>query len=137
MARNRPETEIEAFLAGFSPEIHELANLARQVVRQAVPDAVEKLYPGWRLVGYRVPVARGTRYFAFVLPKDGEVQVGFELGVFLTRHPDLLLGSGTQVRYVALRPGERFPSAELSEIVREAAHLAQAPRGARLGKLIE
>lgn len=124
--------DVESFLRHFSPEVRELANRARELVRAAVPQALERLYPGWQLVGYRVPVPRGTRYFAFVQPRSDEVLVGFELGVLLTRHRDLLQGSGTQVRYVALRPGRRVPAAKLTVLIREAAELAQTLRRGRL-----
>ena len=44
----------EQFLADYPPEIQEMADGLRAMVKQAVPDIEEKVYRGWRLIGYRV-----------------------------------------------------------------------------------
>src|SRR5512144_1958868 len=51
----------EAFLAGYPDAIREGAEVLRRVVRRAVPDAVERVRPGWRLIGYDLPVGGRLR----------------------------------------------------------------------------
>ena len=58
----------DLFLSGYSPEIRDLADRLRSVVHEAVPEAIERVRTGWRLIGYDVPAGRRTRYFAFVAP---------------------------------------------------------------------
>ena len=59
----------EIFLEGYPPGIRSAAERLCAVVREAVPDAIERVRPGWRLIGYDVPVGKRTRYFAFVAPE--------------------------------------------------------------------
>ena len=74
----------DLFLSGYSPEIRDLAERLRGVVHEAVPEAIERVRTGWRLIGYDVPAGRRTRYFAFVAPEPKHVHLGFEYGVWMT-----------------------------------------------------
>jgi hypothetical protein len=74
---------VEAFLAGYPDGIQDAANTLRSIVRRAVPDAIERVRPGWRLVGYDIPVGKRTTYFAFVIPESVHVHLGFEHGIFM------------------------------------------------------
>ena len=58
----------EILLDDYPPDIQAVANALRAVVMTAVPDAIERVRIGWRLIGYDVPAGRRTRYFAFVVP---------------------------------------------------------------------
>ena len=97
------------------------------MVREAVPDAIERVRFGWRLIGYDVPVGRRTRYFAFVAPEPEHVHLGFEYGAWMTDPDGLLLGAHLdlkKVRFVTLRPGEPIPTGDLVALTLEAAALA-------------
>jgi hypothetical protein len=59
----------EALLAPYPPGHKDVANALRRLVKRAVPDAIERVRPGWGLIGYDVPVGRRTRYFAFIWPE--------------------------------------------------------------------
>ena len=68
-ARGLPEPiPPDLFLSGYAPDIRDLAEELRSVVHEAVPEAIERVRTGWRLIGYDVPAGRRTRYFAFVAP---------------------------------------------------------------------
>ena len=117
----------EFFLAGYPPEIRDMAERLRVVVVEAVPDAIERVRIGWRLIGYDVPVGRRTRYFAFVAPEPEHVHLGFEYGVWMSDPEGLLLGAHLalrKVRFVTYEPGDSIPSHVLVRYVREAAALA-------------
>ncbi|MFL5717418.1 MAG: hypothetical protein ACJ77V_07550, partial [Chloroflexota bacterium] len=73
----------EVLLEGYDERIRALAETLRSVVRRAVPDAVERVRPGWRLIGYDLPVGRRSVYFAFVAPEPVHVHLGFEHGIFM------------------------------------------------------
>ena len=73
----------EAFLAGFPDGIRSAAETLRAIVRRAVPDSIESVRGGWRLIGYEVPVGRRTRYFAYVAPEPIHVHLGFEYGAWM------------------------------------------------------
>ena len=117
----------ELFLSGYPAEIGEVAERLRSVVRQAVPEAIERVRTGWRLIGYDVPVGRRTRYFAFVAPEPGHVHLGFEYGAWMTDPDDLLLGAHLdlkKVRFVTYEPDDPIPTDALVRYTREAAALA-------------
>ena len=117
----------ELFLDGYPPGIREAADRLRAVVRDAVPDAIERVRTGWRLIGYDVPSGKRSRYFAFVAPELEHVHFGFEYGVWMTDPDRLLRGAHLnlrKVRYVTYEPGESIPGSTLVEYTREAAGLA-------------
>ena len=117
----------ELFLDGYSSEIRAIAERLRDLVHEAVPEAIERVRTGWRLIGYDVPVGRRTRYFAFVAPEPEHVHLGFEYGVWMADPKRMLLGAHLdlrKVRYVTIRPGDAIPAGALVDFTREAAALA-------------
>ena len=127
----------DLFLDGYPPGIRSAADRLRAVVRTAVPDAVERVRIGWRLIGYDVPVGKRTRYFAFVAPELEHVHLGFEYGVWMADPERLLRGAHLnlrKVRYVTYEPGDPIPKRTLVEYTREAASLAVLSRAERLAR---
>jgi hypothetical protein len=118
----------DLFLSAYPDEIRDVAELLRSVVREAVPEAIERVRTGWRLIGYDVPVsARRTRYFAFVAPEPIHVHLGFEYGAWMADADDLLRGAHLhlkKVRFVTYMPGDAIPTEALAALCREAAALA-------------
>lgn len=117
----------ELLLAGYSDEIRDIAERLRSVVHDAVPEAIERVRSGWRLIGYDVPIGRGTRYFAYVAPEPEHVHLGFEYGVWMSDAERLLQGAHLdlrKVRYVTYEPGDPIPADALIRYTREAAELA-------------
>lgn len=119
----------EALLADHSPERRALANALRDIVRRAVPDAIERVRPGWGLIGYDVPVGRRTRYFAWIWPEPEHVHLGFEHGVLMDDPHRLLKGRGVtkQVRWLTFQHIDEIPS-EAPDLVREAVRVATMSR---------
>lgn len=119
----------EALLADHSPEHRALANALRDIVRRAVPDAIERVRPGWGLIGYDVPVGRRTRYFAWIWPEPEHVHLGFEHGVLMDDPQRLLKGRGVtkKVRWLTFQHLDEIPS-EAPDLVREAVRVATMSR---------
>lgn len=130
----------ELFLAGFPAGIQAVAERLCAVVKQAVPDAIERVRPGWRLIGYEVPAGRRMRYFAFVAPEVEHVHLGFEYGVWMADPDNLLRGAHLnlrKVRFVTYEPGGSIPEPALIEYTRDAAQLAVMARGERLSRELD
>jgi hypothetical protein len=130
----------DAFLAGYPDEIREMADVLRSVVRRAVPDAVERVRPGWRLIGYDLPTRRRGVYFAYVAPEPIHVHLGFEHGVFMADPERMLEGAHLRlrkVRFTTFRPGDTIPEPALVELTREAARVAAMSREARLSLVLD
>ena len=43
---------VDTFLKGYSPQVREIAVKAREVILSVMPDATEKVYPGWKVIQY-------------------------------------------------------------------------------------
>ncbi len=112
---------IEHFLSFYPVPVAQTALQLMALVRATVPGVHEALYPGWKLIGYRAPVGKKSRYFCYVAPLAGEVRLGFERGVDLSDPEGLLLGNGTQVRYLAATPDQPWDPARFAALIAQAA----------------
>jgi DNA transformation protein and related proteins len=120
-AKARKTVSPDEILAPYPPAIRRVAGRLRQLVRRVAPEASELGYPGWKLIGYRSP-----HYFCFVAPQSDEVRLGFEQGTKLRDPERLLSGTGSQVRFVRVRPGGKLKEAALAGLVEQA--LALRPK---------
>jgi len=130
----------ELFLEGYSDEVRATANRLRAVVNAAVPDAIERVRPGWALIGYDLPIHRHGVYFAWVWPEREHVHLGFQHGIFMDDPDRMLQGAHLKlkkVRYVTVDPGEDFPEAAFVELTRHAADIAALPPAARTALLLD
>ena len=130
----------DLFLESYSPGIRRAINRLRGVVRLAVPDAIERVRPGWRLIGYDIPVGKKTRYFAFVWPEPEHAHMGWEHGIWMDDPAGILRGAHInlrKVRYVTYKPGDPIPEATLVEYTKHAAQLAAMSRDERLARELD
>ena len=130
----------EAFLADYPEDIRHAATTLRGVVRRAVPDAIERVRPGWRLIGYEVPGPRRPRYFAYVAPEPIHVHLGFEYGAWMMDPEERLEGAHLglrQVRYTTFLPGQDIPEGVLETLTREAARVALLSAQQRLAETLD
>jgi hypothetical protein len=130
----------EAFLAGYDEPIRALAATLRSVVRRAAPTAVERVRPGWRLIGYDLPVGRRSVYFAFVAPEPIHVHLGFEHGIFMADPDRRLEGAHLRlkkVRFATFEPADAIPEQAMVDLTREAARIAALSREERFALLMD
>ena len=130
----------DLFLEAYSGPIRATANRLRAVVKAAVPEAIERVRPGWALIGYDLPIRRHGVYFAWVWPEREHVHLGFQHGIFMDDPDRILRGAHLKlkkVRYVTVDPGEDFPEARFVELTRHAADIAALPPAARTALLLD
>jgi len=123
----------EALLEDFPAPMQAIAQRLRDVVTQAIPEALERVRPGWRLIGYDLPIGKRLVYFAFVLPEDVHVHLGFEHGWAMRDPHRILRGAGItkRVRWLTFVAGDEIDAERCVELVREAARVAAMTRGER------
>ena len=116
----------EAFLAGYPEPIIELAEGLRALVRAVLPEAIEGVRPGWRIIGYDLPVGRRTAFFAWIMPQAVHIHLGFPQGVLLDDPAALLDGAGETklARWLTLDPGNEIPVGPCAAYLRDAARIA-------------
>jgi hypothetical protein len=129
-----------ALLAQYPDDIRDAAEILRAVVRRAVPDAIERVREGWRLIGYEVPAGRRARYFAYVAPEPIHVHLGFEYGAWMADPDRLLEGAHLKlrkVRFLTFRPGQPIPEAACVGLLHEAVRVARMSRDERLALALD
>src|SRR5215213_8404107 len=94
--RARPIDTIppEALLADYPPGHGLVANRLRQIVLDAVPEAIERVRPGWRLIGYDLPATRHGSMFAWIWPEPEHVHLGFPRGIDMDDPESVMNGAG-------------------------------------------
>ncbi len=126
---------IEAFLEAFPPHIRESAQRLRAIVRDAVPDAMEQVRPGWGIIGYNVPVGRRSPYLGGVFPQVEHCHLLFEVGALMDDPRGELEGAGVtiKVRWLTFDRPEDVTrrEADLAAFVHEAVRVASMSRGER------
>lgn len=127
----------EQFLASYLEPLQKLAHTLRQVVKIALPEVQEAVYPGWKLIGYRVPNGKKTAYAGFVAPQDGRVVLGFEYGHLMADPDGLLVSGGQQVRVVPFLPGDDVRPQPLIPLIQEAARIACLSREQKQALFLE
>jgi hypothetical protein len=130
----------EALLADFPDGIRAAAETLRAVVRRAVPSSIERVRGGWRLIGYEVPVGRGSRYFAYIAPEPIHVHLGFEYGAWMADMDGLLEGAHLglkKVRFTTFTAGQPIPTKALEALTREAARVSVLMRGELMARAFD
>jgi hypothetical protein len=125
----------EALLEGLPEPMPDLAQALRTLVKRAEPEAIEAVRPGWRLIGYDMPIGgRRRAYFAWVMAEREHVHLGFPHGVLLRDPEGLLQGAGVtkQARWLTVRSAGDIDAERFEALVREAAVTAGIPRTLRL-----
>jgi hypothetical protein len=124
----------EALLDDFPPPMQAIAHRLRQVVKTAIPDAMERVRPGWGLIGYDLPIRKNGVYFAYVAPENHHVHLGFEHGWAMADPHGLLQGEGItrQVRWLTFVDPDEIDVERCVELIHEAAAVAAMTRGERM-----
>ena len=123
----------EALLEDVAPHLQAVALLLRRIVRQAAPDALERVRPRWRLIGYDLPIGKRTTYFAWVWPEQEHVHLGFPQGWAMRDPRGSLEGKGVtkRVRWLTYTSVDQVDAAACTELLEEALRVATMSRGER------
>ena len=76
------DVPIEVFLDRYPPAIRDTGLRLRELIRLAVPNAVEGVRSGWSWIGYGLPDRRAKRTFAWIGPERKHIHLGLP-----ERHP--------------------------------------------------
>lgn len=131
MSRNLDAVPPEVLLEDLPAEMAALAQELRAIVAAAVPDALERVRTGWRVIGYDAPLsARRGAFFAWIMPQHEHVHLGFPNGAALLDPAGVLGGEGVtkRARWFTLATAEDLASPRLAEYTQAAAQLARLGR---------
>jgi len=85
------DAQLDRLLSGEPPAVAQLVRRLRAVVRDAHPDLRERVNTGWHGLAFHHP---RDGYVVALFPRDGGVNVGFELGADLPDPHGRLSGRG-------------------------------------------
>jgi hypothetical protein len=128
----------DALLVDLPAPMPALAHALRALVLRAEPEAIEAVRPGWRVIGYDLPLGRRRAYFAWIMVQREHVHLGFPRGVLLRDPSRLLQGDGVTklARWATVRTADEIDVEGFEALVREAAAIAIVPRSAQLTGVI-
>jgi hypothetical protein len=128
----RETIPVEALLADFSPAHAVVAERLRRVVLDAVPEAIERVRPGWWLIGYDLPVKRHGAFFAWIWPELEHIHLGFPRGILMDDPDGVMRGNGITkaARWLTYAVGGDVDEELATALVLEAARVAVIPRDA-------
>jgi Domain of unknown function (DU1801) len=111
--RGLDEAAIYEFLSSYSGKVQDLTLRVRDVVLEALPEAIERIYPTLHIIGYgrlRPDGNWGGEPPIYIAPFKEWVNLGFSWGVNLPNPDHLLIGRGLRVRHVKVaRVGDVDP----------------------------
>ena len=110
---------VDTFLKGYPPPVREIAVKAREVILSVMPNATEKVYPGWKVIQYGT-AADMKSVFAAISPQRERVNLGLAKGVDLPDPDGLLEGDGKAIRHVKLTSPEAAGAPAVRELIRGA-----------------
>ena len=129
----------EALLADFPPGHVAIVERLRTLVTDVVPDAIERVRPRWRLIGYDLNRRRGATFFAWIWPQPEHVHLGFPLGVVMTDPDGVMEGAGItkQARWLTYDSPEDIDEAVARRLIEEAARVAGMSHEERHAVLVD
>jgi hypothetical protein len=143
---NADTKDLLKFLEPFDPPIVELAMWLRQFIWDLYPECNELIYDNYNAVavGWSPTLTLGDTFCSIAVYNNKNVHLGFFLGSRLTDPERLLLGKGTQYRYIRLERAEDLPIDYIEGLLAEAhinslagaKNLESAPKGSTVVKSI-
>lgn len=119
---------VAQFLRQYPGDVREIASDLRALIRNTLPDVREAVYPGWKLIGYRVVENKRDAYFCYIAPAEDRVFLGFEYGALMSDPDRLLMGDTKQVRHVVFVQRNDILPEKLSRLITEGAMTALSVR---------
>src|SRR6266550_1450933 len=115
-----PSTQIESFLAKYTPEMVTAAKASRAKMRKRVPGGVEFIYDNYNALvfGYG-PTERQSEAVLSLAIMPQWVTVCFLKGAKLTDPKKLLRGSGNIVRNIRLIPPIHFEDPDVQAFIQQ------------------
>ena len=110
------EADFETLLASQAPEVVTTARALRAAIRAAMPETVEQVDFGNRLLAFGKSMAMRDLTFA-IIPHTAHVNLQLADGVDLPDPGGLIEGTGKRIRHVKVRSVEAAGSPTLRTII--------------------
>jgi len=121
-------TQLAGFLAKFDPQVARLARGCRAALRKRLPAAHELVYDNYQFlaIGYSASERASDCLVSLAVSSKG-VALSFYYGASLPDPDRILLGSGTQNRFVRLESAATLSAPAVEALLRAAIAQADTP----------
>ena len=133
-----PARQLAGFISKFDPRIATQIRAARQVMKRRYPTANELVYDNYNffVIGYTTTEKPSDCMFSIAANSKG-IGLSFYYGATLPDPHKILLGSGSQNRFVRLETAATLSKPEIMEVMKAAVEQADPPLPSRgRGRLI-
>jgi hypothetical protein len=122
------QDQLRAFIAKFSPADQRLIRAVRSAVRKRLPTANELVWDNYNffVIGYS-PSERPTDSIVSIAARANGVGLCFIHGASLPDPKGLLLGSGSQTRFIRLESASRLSHPDVEALIQTAIARAKKP----------
>ena len=117
MPADATEREVTAYLSEEHPQLVALSLSTRAAVLAADPDLTERVYRGWRGIGFRHPDAG---FVCAIYPRTDCVVLLFEHGASLPDPDGVLAGERRQTRFMRIERGDATTAERVTTYVQQA-----------------
>ncbi|MEZ4592153.1 MAG: DUF1801 domain-containing protein [Chloroflexota bacterium] len=107
----------EEMLATTSPEVANLAQRAKALIQDVMPNVVEVVWPTQRMAGYGVGPKKMSEQFCYIGPFKKHINLGFYYGADLPDPQNLLEGTGQNLRHIKIRQPEQLENPAVRDLV--------------------
>ncbi|WP_437996378.1 DUF1801 domain-containing protein [Sorangium sp. So ce185] len=113
---------VTALLSEYPPAAQQLTLRVRKLLLRIIPDVHEHVYPGWRIISFRMGDAHNHQ-ICWLAPQRFGVNLGFEHGAELPDPGGLLTGDAKRARNVHIRSAKDVDVAKIAALVTAAVEL--------------
>jgi len=126
--RSNAEAELAGCIDKFAPEMAKAIRAVRAALRKRVPAANELVYDNYNffVIGYS-PTLRPSDCFAQLVADGHGVRLAFYYGSSLPDPKGILLGGGSQNRFIRLERARDLSKPEVEALIRTAIAQGKAP----------
>jgi hypothetical protein len=120
----------EALLDGYPADLRRVAERLREIVRDALPQAIEGVRSGWGLIGYDLPLRKGRRFILWIWAQPEHVHLGFQRGNLIADPDGRLQGRGVTklARWLTFEAGDPIDAAAIAPLIHDCARVAGLSR---------
>lgn len=116
--------DFQRILETYDPAVRELYLSARNLVLSAFPESNELLYHTHALTSVYSLSQKLSHGFVHIPVYTAHVNLGFNLGAFLTDPDKLLAGTGKKIRHIPLRQLSDLDHSGIKALMQQAVQLA-------------
>ncbi len=120
----------EELIADIPAELQTICNTLKSVIEGMHPETVEVVRLGDNAASFGLGPKKMSEAYAYIMPRNGYVNLGFYYGATLEDPERLLEGTGKKLRHVKIRSDAQASSAGTKALLER----ALAERRATLGK---